>query len=83
MGEEDSHEKVGQKEEHQMPHTVTLTLPEGVYENYRHKATTTEKSVKKVIEEVVCADQPSPPPVDDAPEYLRADLKALGKLSNH
>ena len=66
-----------------MPHTVTLTLPESVYENYRHKATTTEKSVKKVIEEVVCADQPSPPPVDDAPEYLRADLKALGKLSNH
>jgi hypothetical protein len=34
------------------------------------------------MEEVICADQPSPPSVDDAPEYLRADLKALEKLSN-
>jgi hypothetical protein len=65
-----------------MPHTVTLTLPEQVYENYQHKAKTLHKPVKQVIAEVVCADQPSPPPVDDAPEYLRADLKALERLSN-
>ena len=65
-----------------MPHTVTLTLPELVYENYQHKAKTTNRSVKQVIEEVICNGQPSPPSVDDAPEYLRADLKALEQLSN-
>ncbi|MBI1928256.1 hypothetical protein HYR99_28925 [Candidatus Poribacteria bacterium] len=65
-----------------MPHTVTLTLPEGVYENYQQKAQAINKPVKQVIEEVVCADQPSPPSVDDAPEYLHADLKALEKLSH-
>ena len=65
-----------------MPNTVTLTLPEHVYENYRQKAQTTNKPVKQVLEEVVCASQPSPPPVDDVPEYLRPDLRALEKLSN-
>ncbi len=73
---------VERKGEHQVPHTVTLTLPEGVYENYQQKAQAINKPVKQVIEEVVCADQPSPPSVDDAPEYLHADLKALEKLSN-
>jgi len=65
-----------------MPHTVTLTIPEPVYENYQHKARTTNKPVKKVIEGIVCDDQPPPPSVDDAPEYLRADLKALERLDN-
>jgi hypothetical protein len=65
-----------------MSHTVTLTLPDSVYENYRQKAATLHKPMKELIQEVVCDGQPPPPSVDDAPEYLRADLKALEKLSN-
>ncbi|MBI1926598.1 hypothetical protein HYR99_20445 [Candidatus Poribacteria bacterium] len=65
-----------------MSHIVTVTLSEHVYQNYEYKARTTNKSVNQVIEEVICADQPSPPPVNDAPEALRADLRALEKLSN-
>ncbi|MBI3921573.1 MAG: hypothetical protein HY318_09165 [Armatimonadetes bacterium] len=65
-----------------MSHTVTMRLPDYVYENYRHKAHTTNKPVKRVFEEVLCEGQPPAPAVDDAPEYLRADLKALEQLSN-
>ncbi|MBI3921571.1 MAG: hypothetical protein HY318_09155 [Armatimonadetes bacterium] len=65
-----------------MSHTVTMKLPDYVYDNYRHKANTTKKPVKRVIEEVVCEGKPSPPSVGDAPEYLRADLKALEQMSN-
>jgi hypothetical protein len=72
----------GKRRAYPMSHIVTVTLSEHVYQNYEYKARTTNKSVNQVIEEVICADQPSPPPVNDAPEALRADLRALEKLSN-
>ena len=65
-----------------MSHIVTVTLSEHVYQNYEYKARTMNQLVTQVIEAVICADQPSPPPVNDAPEALRADLRALEKLSN-
>ncbi|MCH8292229.1 hypothetical protein IH992_14130 [Candidatus Poribacteria bacterium] len=65
-----------------MESTVTLTLPTHVYDNYQQKAEAMNKPVNQVIEEVICASQPLPPSVDDVPEYLRDNLKALEKVNN-
>ncbi|PKO20674.1 MAG: hypothetical protein CVU38_18860 [Chloroflexi bacterium HGW-Chloroflexi-1] len=61
--------------------TITLTVPETLYTRLQTQARTTARSVEEVAARTLARRLP-PPVEEDLPPALRAELKAMGHLSD-
>ena len=61
--------------------TITLTVPEALYRRLETQARTAARSVEEVATRVLTRNLP-PPVEDDLPPTLRAELKAMSRLSD-
>jgi hypothetical protein len=64
-----------------MIRTITVTLPEGVYEQLAARAQTAARSVEDVVAETLARTLP-PAPELDLPPAVQAELKAMEQLSD-
>lgn len=64
-----------------MSRTLTLTLPEALYQHFETKARASQSSVDDYVLDTL--QRQSPPPVeDDLPADLQAELRAMEALSD-
>lgn len=64
-----------------MSRTLTLTLPEALYQHFETKARASQSSVDDYVLDAL--QRQSPPPVeDDLPADLQAELRAMEALSD-
>jgi hypothetical protein len=61
--------------------TITLTVPEALYRRLETQARTAARSVEEVAARALTRNLP-PPVEDDLPPTLRAELKAMSRLSD-
>ena len=64
-----------------MIRTITVTLPEGVYEQLEARAQTAARSVEDVVAEALARTLP-PTPELDLPPAVQAEMKAMEQLSD-
>ena len=63
-----------------MPQSVTLELPDSIYEQFKRTADITEQKVEEVVMKALFASLP--PSVDDVPLEMQPELIALENLSD-
>jgi len=64
-----------------LTHTVTVTLPEPLYEQLQAQAQTLARSLNELVTQALTRHLP-PPVESDLPSALQAELTAMASLSN-